>query len=49
MISPKGHLRGRAFNSGLVGKPCKRCSDTLTKHHKNYNGYCGHCSKVVNG
>jgi len=40
--------RGRPFDSGLVGKPCKRCGDKLTQHHKIYGGYCGHCNGAVN-
>ena len=39
--------RGRPFDSGLVGKPCKRCGDKLTQHHKIYDGYCGHCNGAV--
>jgi hypothetical protein len=46
--SGRGHPRGKAFGSGLVGKPCMRCGDILTKHHRKHKGYCGHCSKVVN-
>ena len=41
------HERGRPFDSGLVGKPCKRCGDKLTQHHKIYGGYCGHCNGAL--
>jgi len=41
------HERGRPFDSGLVGKPCKRCGDKLTQHHKIYGGYCGHCNGAI--